>query len=241
MRKGKHRISVGEIIFSFALLAVVSAGSAGAEGFPGKGDRGQYAESLLHYNLGNRYLEKQWYEKAVEKYTDAINIYPYDADAYTNLSVACRKLGDIAGAVAACRKAVDLNDSDWTSWSNLANLLMTQDNFTEAYRCFNKALKCNIPPSEKTFIESNIEGMKKIMKARGLSIEGNSLMTPLAVPGKIAPAGARAGAIAEKPHKPGEKPDRKPSRPTPDSGASASRNAMEQDLDPNALNEWVGN
>lgn len=231
-------------------LFVGSVGSVGlnssvalAEGFPGIGDRLLYADALPHYNLGNKYLAKEWYEKAVEKYWDAIGIYEYDADVYVNLSVAYRKLGNVTEAENASKKAVKLKPDDWTTWSNLANLLMAQDRFPESFRCFNKALKCpGMPESEKTFIESNIDGMKKIMKARGLTIEGKELAPP-AVAG--APASKKRNTkIASK--NIGASASRTPSS----TNASASKapalrsnqvtGSKESELDTGAYDQWVG-
>lgn len=150
--------------------AIALTGTAAmAEGFPGIGDRVQYADSLPHYNLGNRYLTKKWYEKAVEKYRDAIEIYPYDADVYSNLGVALRHLNDPARAEWAYKRAVELKGDDWTSLNNLANLYMLQDRFDESLKLFKKALQCkDLPKDEKEVIEGNIEGINKIMKNRGL-------------------------------------------------------------------------
>ena len=156
------------VLLSFAVFAFYRT-AAMAEGFPGIGDRVQYAESLPHYNLGNRYLTKKWYEKAVEKYRDAIEIYPYDADVYSNLGVALRHLNDPVRAEWAYKRAVELKGDDWTSLNNLANLYMLQDRFEESLKLFKKTLQCkDLPKSEKDVIESNIEGINKIMKNRGL-------------------------------------------------------------------------
>lgn len=156
------------VLVSFAAFAFYGT-AAMAEGFPGIGDRVQYAESLPHYNLGNRYLTKKWYEKAVEKYRDAIEIYPYDADVYSNLGVALRHLNDPVRAEWAYKRAVELKGDDWTSLNNLANLYMLQDRFEESLKLFKKTLQCkDLPKSEKEVIESNIEGINKIMKNRGL-------------------------------------------------------------------------
>ena len=158
-------VSVFVIFVAFAVYGT----AAMAEGFPGIGDRVQYAESLPHYNLGNRYLTKKWYEKAVEKYRDAIEIYPYDADVYSNLGVALRHLNDPVRAEWAYKRAVELKGDDWTSLNNLANLYMLQDRFEESLKLFKKTLQCkDLPKSEKEVIESNIEGINKIMKNRGL-------------------------------------------------------------------------
>lgn len=145
-------------------LSVTNAAPAQAEGFPGVGSRFAYADALPHYNLGNRYMAKEWWEKAVEKYNDAINIYPYDPDVYINLGTALRKMQDNAGAEKAFRKALELNDKDWVTWSNLGNMIMIQDRFMEALDCFDKAFKCGAPEADRKAMEENIDGIKKILK-----------------------------------------------------------------------------
>lgn len=185
------RETMSRALLSALFLITYLAVPASGEGFPGKGDRLLYAEALPHYNLGNKYLAREWYEKAVEKYLDAIKIYEYDADVYTNLAVAYRKLNDIESAETAMRKAVELEPYDWTGWSNLANLLMVQEKFADSYQCFQYALKSpGIPAQEKAFIESNIDGIKKIMKARGLSVDGK----PLASMAEPQPVAKKGGA-----------------------------------------------
>jgi len=214
-----------------AVAAIISAATTAvlAEGFPGKGDPYQYSESLPHYNLGNRYLAKQWYEKAVEKYLDAINIYPYDPDVYINLSVAYRKLGNLAGAEDACRKAVALNESDWASWSNLGNLLMLQDKYPESYKCFTRALKCKIPATEKSQIESSIDGMKKVMNARGLAIDGGPLERPAAVTPAPSSKRTTTGKVAARARKP----------PAVYRSTYSSR-VKDAGLDTGAYDQWLG-
>lgn len=193
------------VLASFAILTTLlflNCPAADAEGFPGKGNRVKYADALPHYNLGNKYLAKEWYEKAAEKYIDAINIYPYDADVYLNLAVAYRKMGHLPEAEEASRKAVEMNDADWTGWANLGNMLMAQEKFPEAYKCFVKAMKCDgIPAEEKTHMESNIDGMKKILKARGYTIDGKEIAPPaVAAEKSIKSTGgkASAGRVASK-------------------------------------------
>ena len=176
------------IVFVSGLLLSSLPLTAHAEGFPGVGERLKYAESLPHYNLGNRYLQKEWYEKAVEKYNDAINIYPYDADVYSNLGIALRRMNDVAGAEEAFRHAVELNDKDWTTISNLANLLMIQDRFGDSLKLFEKALKNpDLPKDEREAIHKNIFGIRKIMKNKGLLEDYDRENHPVAA--KPAPAG----------------------------------------------------
>ena len=244
-------------VLSLVLFIVsLSAAAVFGEGFPGIGNRNNYADALPHYNLGNKYLAKEWYEKAVEKYWDAIGIYEYDADVYTNLSVAYRKLNNLPEAEKACRKACELKTDDWTSWSNLGNILMAQENFPDAYKNFNKAMKCpGIPESEKTFIESNIDGMKKILKARGLTIEGKDIASPVVpsttskkVSGKTSKAGSAGKPVAKvagvkapvSPTADG-KTSRAASAKSP-SGARKNQLAgtKESEIDKGAYDQWLG-
>ena len=200
-----------------------------AEGFPGKGDPSLYAEALPHYNLGNRYLAKEWYEKAVEKYLDAIKIYEFDADVYINLSVAYRKMGNMEGAIAACRKAAELNPTDWASWSNLGHLLMLQEKFPESYQSFSRALKCKIPAAEKHHIESSIESMKKIMNASGLTIDGKAIEQPTAVKPQAAAKQAAGGSVAAASRK-----------PVAAGRSNQSAGAKKSGLDTRAYDQWLG-
>lgn len=230
---------------AFASLIVVvglNSSAALAEGFPGVGDRLLYADALPHYNLGNKYLAKEWYEKAVEKYWDAIGIYEHDADVYVNLSVAYRKLGNVAEAESASRKAVKLKPEDWTTWSNLANLLMAQDKFSESYKCFNKALKCpGMPESEKTFIESNIDGMKKIMKAKGLTIEGKEIAPPAVAAASSAKKRGNKIASSKNIGAPAAK-GATPTVPNPKTGARSNQLAgsKESEIDTGTYDQWLG-
>jgi tetratricopeptide (TPR) repeat protein len=233
------------------LLSFANSSPAVAEGFPGKGDRLKYADALPHYNLGNKYLAKEWYEKAAEKYIDAINIYPYDADVYLNLAVAYRKMGHLPEAEEATRKAVEMNDTDWTGWANLGNMLMAQEKFPEAYKCFVRAMKCDgIPAEDKSHMESNIDGMKKILKARGLTIDGKEISPP-AVAGdrKGKPVAGKTGATASKTGRrasasePISRGSKKVGPPVGRTSVGASQTAggKDSDLDSGAYDQWLGN
>lgn len=158
-------------LLPFVLLSMIVYPISGAhgEGFPGIGERVEYARALPHYNLGNKYLAKKWYEKAVESYLNAIDIYPYDADVYINLGMALRRQNDLSRAEWAFKRAIELNKDDWMSLSNLANILMIEDKFSESLKYFNMALKCkDLPKEDKKAILYNIDGIKKIMKNKGL-------------------------------------------------------------------------
>ncbi|MBZ0189877.1 MAG: tetratricopeptide repeat protein [Candidatus Obscuribacterales bacterium] len=179
--KRTFRARSESIAISF-LVVLSQAMPAGAEGFPKIGDRVVYADSLPYYNLGNRYLAKQWWEKAIETYHKAIAIYPYDADVYTNLGIAFRQLKNFEGAERAYKQATELKADDWICWSNLANLYMLTDRFSESIVCFEKALAAGPPEPDKKAIGENIDGIGKIMKAKGLSEAGKAKSKKVAAP-----------------------------------------------------------
>lgn len=181
---------VGAVLL--ATLSAVNVAPAKAEGFPGVGSRTAYADALPHYNLGNRYMVREWWEKAVEKYNDAINIYPYDPDVYINLGTALRKMQDNAGAEKAFRKALELNDKDWITWSNLGNMIMMQDRFQEALDCFEKAFQCGAPEADKKAMQENIDGIKKILKNK-YGIDIDAIAAEKAAKAKAAAKAAKAG------------------------------------------------
>lgn len=208
-RQFARKVLAGAVLLG--LMGGLNAAPAQAEGFPGVGSRMAYADALPHYNLGNRYMAREWWEKAVEKYNDAIDIYPYDPDVYINLGTALRKMQDNAGAERAFRKALELNDKDWITWSNLGNMIMMQDRFMEALECFEKAFKCGAPEADKKAMEENIDGIKKILKNKhGIDLDAIAAQKAAkakAEAGKAAKAGkgkgkgtstARAGAVSAK-------------------------------------------
>lgn len=140
---------------------------ANAEGFPGKGDPSDWSDALPYYNLANKYLSKDRYEDAIEKYQEAIARYPYDADFFSNLGVAYRKIDDYVSAEVAYKKAIDLNDKDWQSWSNLANAYLKQDRLLDTIATFKKALTLNPPPAEKAAMLQDIKDITKILRVQG--------------------------------------------------------------------------
>jgi tetratricopeptide (TPR) repeat protein len=142
-----------------------------AEGFPGQGHQHDWSNALPHYNLGNRYMQKERYEDAIAKYEKAIELYQYDPDFYVNLGVAWRKLENYGAAEAAFKKAAELNAKDWMSWSNLANSYLKQDRLQDTIKAFEQALKCNPPAQEKAAILKDIADIKKILSVRGGSFE----------------------------------------------------------------------
>lgn len=138
-----------------------------ADGFPGKGSESAWSDALPHYNLANKYLNTERYEQAIEQYTAAIQLYPFDPDFYTNLGVAYRKIDDLRDAEQVYKKATELSPDDWMPWSDLANVYLKQNKFKETIATFERTLKCKPPADERTAIEHDIADIRKFMSMQG--------------------------------------------------------------------------
>lgn len=192
-----------KIVFAILLAMPVCTASANAEGFPGKGDEDAWSDALPYYNRGNRYLQKEQYQQAVEDFKVAVGKYTFDPDFYTNLGVAYRKVGDFANAEDAYKKSLALNDKDWMPWNDLANVYLKQDKLKETVATFQKALKCNPPAKDRASIEQDIKDINKILRMQapppkvantGGKISGASATAA----GASAPTGKGASAAAVK-------------------------------------------
>src|SRR5579871_1798343 len=69
-------------------------------------------------------------EAAITTYHDGLAIAPDDADIHNNLANALNSRHDYQGAMAAYRRAVELNPRHQNVWSNLA-MLYEQSNMLE--------------------------------------------------------------------------------------------------------------
>lgn len=145
------------------LLALAQSPDGKASGFPGTGNGADWSDAIPYYNRGNKYLEQGRYDEAVDDFNHAISIYPHDADFYVNLGYCYRKTEDFTLAEKAFRKALAINDKDWTTWSDLANSLLKQNRLPETISAFEKCLKCNPPVKEKEAILKDIADIKKVL------------------------------------------------------------------------------
>lgn len=136
-------------------------------GFPGIGDPHAWSDALPYYNLGNRYLNQERFGEAAQKFQEAIDRYPHDADFHINLGVALRKVEDYGGAEIAFKSALKLNDKDWMAWSDLGNVYLKQNRLKDTIAAFERAMKCNPPSSEKAAMLRDIADIHKILRATG--------------------------------------------------------------------------
>lgn len=147
-----------------------------------------FSDALPFYNLGNRYMQRQWYEKAVENYTEAISRWPNDADFFINLGVAYRKLDRYKDAESSFMEAARLKPKEWMTWNNLGNVYMKENQLKQSVSAFERALTCNPPLEEREAIQQDIVSIKKII-AMGLDLPAtekanasNSTVPPFKAP-----------------------------------------------------------
>ncbi|HEY9718291.1 MAG TPA: tetratricopeptide repeat protein [Trichormus sp.] len=149
------------------VVALVTPLNATAGDFPDKGSRSQWSAALPYYNRGNRYLNEGRFDDAAADFQQAISLYEFDPDFYTNLGLAYRKLDNYAEAEQAFKKATDLSPDDWVPWMDLANAYLKQNKLNETIDAFNRTLKCNPPQADKEAILGDIADIKKILRMQG--------------------------------------------------------------------------
>lgn len=149
--------------FAAGVLILCMSTPALSDDFPGKGSRSGWSEALPHYNVANKYLARGLYEQAANHYQQAINFYGQDPDFFVNYGVALRKLENYNGAEQAFKRALELRENDWETWSNLANAYLKQNRLSDTIICFQQAMKYAPPAQEKEAMLKDIADIKKIL------------------------------------------------------------------------------
>lgn len=136
------------IVFAVLLQLVLVFGlPANSQEFPGKGDRNVWLKANELYNEGIALKKSGDYKAALDKYSGAVKMYPYDPDFYNNMGNVQRKLHDYASAEKSYRHAIELKPSMWNPWNGLGNLYSDQKRNRESLAAFKKALSLN-PPAD---------------------------------------------------------------------------------------------
>lgn len=150
-----------QMIAALAILASLSTPVL-AEGrpFPGKGEEAKWTQACVPFNQGINFYRAGNYPKAIEKYKEAIAIYPHDYDFYNNLGLTYKKNNDLDLASEALKKSIELKPNVWESWSNLGSVYKHQHKAKEAVDAFSKALQYNPPANRRGLIQQNLNAMK---------------------------------------------------------------------------------
>ena len=128
------------------LLSAINASPALAQGqFPGTGSRADWLKANGFFAEGNHLLQAKKYASAIEKYKEAIAIYPADHHYFLNLGLAQKKQGDLAAAEDSLRRGTQVNSSDWRLWQALGNCLYQTGQYKEALDALQHSLRAGAP------------------------------------------------------------------------------------------------
>jgi tetratricopeptide (TPR) repeat protein len=94
-----------------------------------------------HYNLGNFYLERQDFSRALEAFQTASRLQPASILPLVNVSMAYARLGQSGEAEAALRRALQIDPDNAPANFNLGLLLAEQGKLPEAETALRTALK----------------------------------------------------------------------------------------------------
>jgi tetratricopeptide (TPR) repeat protein len=97
-------------------------------------------DERAHLILGNAYVGRQQYDKAISELTKSIEINPNFSPAYNSLGYAYRPAGNDAEAEKAFKKYIELVPDDPNPYDSYAELLMKTGRFDESVEQYRKAL-----------------------------------------------------------------------------------------------------
>ena len=97
----------------------------------------------LAFQQGNVLMMLGQIDKAIERYSHAIDLNPNYAEAYTNRGLAYQNKGDYDRAIEDHNKALDLNPSYAEAYFNRGGAYKSKNNYDRAIADFNKATDLN--------------------------------------------------------------------------------------------------
>lgn len=103
----------------------------------------EYSESDYYCQLGDEKCEEGIYWEAIELYSKAIELNPYNASAYNNRGNAKSMLDDDLAAISDYEQAIELDSMLYEAYNNLGLVKMFLSGIDEAEYYFNKSLKIN--------------------------------------------------------------------------------------------------
>lgn len=154
-------------------LAIMSL-HAGANADPAKSR--EYAERLVakyprderaHLTLGLAHLSQQQYDKAVDRFQQAIQVNPSYSPAYNLLGYSYWPMGNYGEAEKAFKKYIELVPEDPNPYDSYAELLMKTGRFDESIAQYRKALSIDPHFGNSRFgVASNLMLQGKHAQAR---------------------------------------------------------------------------
>lgn len=98
-------------------------------------------KAAKEYNHGNQEMKKRNWQKAIERFNKAIEIYPQFSAAYNNLAVCYGQLGQKEQQRKTLEKVLSVNERCVPALLNLSDIDIREHNFVEASSLLDKAVR----------------------------------------------------------------------------------------------------
>lgn len=139
-----------ECLSTFADTVTTDSG-----GFPGKGNYQDWKRACSLYNDGMALYAANNFDEAIKRYSQAVEVYPYDPDFYNNLGLAYKKKSLWSKAEFALRNSVKLRPS-WEGFANLGHVLKKEGRSLESKGALEQAIRLNPPIEVKAKLNKEI-------------------------------------------------------------------------------------
>jgi tetratricopeptide (TPR) repeat protein len=96
--------------------------------------------SLISFNLGVLYYKYGKFTKSVYSLEEAVNLGAEEPEVYNQLGLASDKIGDIEGARAYYKKALEIDTSFSMAWNNLGVTYFISGDYLSARTYFENAI-----------------------------------------------------------------------------------------------------
>jgi tetratricopeptide (TPR) repeat protein len=135
-----------------------SAATQGRSAFPGMGSFDAWKSSLPEFRAGQKCMKDKQWDQAIAHFKASVDLYEYQPRAWLQVGRALQRKGaDVAEQEKCFRKALKLDQSNWHSWKELANVLFITKRYGEARESLASAIQLNPPPEGKLELEKMIK------------------------------------------------------------------------------------
>lgn len=98
------------------------------------------AEAVRLKEEGNQAYKNKQYQRAINCYTKAIQLFPSDANFYSNRALSYFNLGQYAQCVYDCDRATEINPALTKAWKKKASALVYMLRFGDAVLAMKNAV-----------------------------------------------------------------------------------------------------